>query len=424
MKRITTIALLLLVAIGAAAQDFWKVDPGMEAALRADLTLSGTNHHPYIHGDLRDTPPPAGYKPFYISHYARHGSRHSWGDTYYVLILDVLQKADSLGILAPAGREALEQTREVVAAWDGMDGRLSQRGVREHSEIGHRMVHRFPQVFRGAPKIRSISSTVQRRIVSMNAMSTVIAADRPRVQWTLDTGERFMDYISHTGTKVPACREIQKPYKAHIWDAPCDSTQLLRTMFTDAAVARTLIPSLDRFHKALFRTATISGCWDIEDRILKSLPFEYVYRFCSYEQHDIMARYGHCAEIGQARFSPDDLLGRDFVRKADEAVAGGEYAVDLRFGHDYPMLYLCAWLGVEGPGSRLSVDEVDAKWHGWDMLCMGSNLQAIFYRNRKGHVLVKFLYQEQERALRGIESYSGPYYEWDKLRARIEGYKR
>ena len=244
------------------------------------------------------------------------------------------------------------------------------------------------------------------------------------MQWTLDTGERFMDYISHTGTKVPACREIQKPYKAHIWDAPCDSTQLLRTMFTDAAVARTLIPSLDRFHKALFRTATISGCWDIEDRILKSLPFEYVYRFCSYEQHDIMARYGHCAEIGQARFSPDDLLGRDFVRKADEAVAGGEYAVDLRFGHDYPMLYLCAWLGVEGPGSRLSVDEVDAKWHGWDMLCMGSNLQAIFYRNRKGHVLVKFLYQEQERALRGIESYSGPYYEWDKLRARIEGYKR
>lgn len=424
MKRITILAVLLLLTATAGAQDFWKVDPGLEAALREDLTRCGTNHSPYLHGDLRDTPPPAGYKPFYISHYARHGSRHSWGDRYYVLVSDVLSKADSLGILSPAGREALEQTLEVAEAWDGMDGRLSQRGVKEHSDMGHRMVKRFPQVFRGAPKIRSISSTVQRCIVSMNAMTTAISADRPKVQWTLDTGERFMDYISDTGTKVPACNEIQKPYREHLWDAPCDSLALLSVLFTDPAAARTLVPSLDRFHRALFRIATISDCWYIKDRILKSLPFEYLYRFCSYESHDIVARFGHSAEIGEARFSEDYPLGRDFVEKADEAVAGGEYAVDLRFGHDYPMIYFCAWLGIEGPGSRLSVDEVDAKWWGWEQLCMGSNLQAIFYRNGKGHVLVKFLYQEQERTLRGIESFSGPYYDWALLRSNIEGYKR
>ena len=55
---------------------------------------------------------------------------------------------------------------------------------------------------------------------------------------------------------------------------------------------------------------------------------------------------------------------------------------------------------------------------------MASNLQAVFYRNRAGKVLVKFLYQEQERKLRGMESVTGPYYDWTELRSRIEGYKR
>ena len=260
MKRILLIAAALLVAAAASAQSWWKVDAGLEAALREDLTRSGSNHCPYTVGDLRDTPPPAGFKPFYISHYGRHGSRHSWGDSYYQLIIGVLQKADSLGIITPAGREVLAQTREVNAAWDGMDGRLSQRGVRELSEIGHRMVRRFPQVFRGAPKIRAISSTVQRCIISMNAMTTAVAADRPRVRWTLDTGERFMDYISDTGTKLPLCRTLASGYKEHLWDAPCDSLQLLGVLFTDTAAGRRLIPSLDRFHKAMFRTATISDC--------------------------------------------------------------------------------------------------------------------------------------------------------------------
>ena len=55
---------------------------------------------------------------------------------------------------------------------------------------------------------------------------------------------------------------------------------------------------------------------------------------------------------------------------------------------------------------------------------MGSNLQMVFYRNKKGHVLVKFLYQEQERRLVGLDSVSGPYYDWETVKANIEFSKR
>ena len=55
---------------------------------------------------------------------------------------------------------------------------------------------------------------------------------------------------------------------------------------------------------------------------------------------------------------------------------------------------------------------------------MASNLQIIFYRNKSGDVLVKFLYQEQEKLLRGLEPDFGPYYKWDRVKANLEGYKR
>ena len=64
------------------------------------------------------------------------------------------------------------------------------------------------------------------------------------------------------------------------------------------------------------------------------------------------------------------------------------------------------------------------KWMGFWNICMASNLQMIFYKNNAGDVLVKFLYQEQERKLRGLEPFQGPYYKWETVKANLEGYKR
>ena len=423
MKRLITIFAATLFCLAAASgQD--GIDPAVMQLLKDDPTRSASNHRPYEPGDMHDTPPPAGFKPFYISHYGRHGSRHSWGGSYYELIIGALSRADSLGILTPEGRAVLDQTIKVNEAWDGMDGRLSQRGVSEHDGIARRMVHRFPAVFKGKPRVRAISSTVQRCIISMNAFSTAVTSERPKTRWYLDTGERIMDYISETGHSSKACRGRTNAILEHIFDPPCDSTLVLERLFTDKAAGRALIPSLARFHKALFRTAGISGCWDIEDHIFGVLQPEYMYRYYSYDCHYIVSRYGSCIESGTSRLDSLSLLVGDIVSKADEAIAGGQYCADLRFGHDYPLITLVSFLGVEGPGSRLGFDEIDSRWLGWKELCMASNLQMIFYRNRAGRVLVKFLYQEQERQLRGLQSFKGPYYDWEVVKANIRGYKR
>ena len=50
------------------------------------------------------TPPPAGKKPFYISHYGRHGSRYLNNRKGYDVPYNMLCRADSMNALTPIGR--------------------------------------------------------------------------------------------------------------------------------------------------------------------------------------------------------------------------------------------------------------------------------------------------------------------------------
>lgn len=398
--------------------------PELADALREDRMRCGGNLIPYSHGDLRDTPAPKGYKPFYISHYARHGSRHTWGDGANLLVVETCRKADSLGILNDKGRAVMEEALMVSEAWNGMDGRLAPRGVTEHAGMAHRMIKRYPGIFKGAPRIRAISSTVQRCLISMTAFTNAISADRPKTRWTFDTGEKFMEYIGDTGHATPDVKELREKIKERKWDFEPDTNYVLGRLFTDSLAAAKLIPEVNKFNYALYNTATITSCWDIEDHILPEMDFKMLYIMCSNDSHYTFAKYGDAAEVSRERLASAHKMVDDLVAKADEAIAGGEYAVDLRFGHDYPLNVLVAYMGIEGPGSKLEFDELDKYWWQWRDLCMGSNLQMIFYRNKAGHVLVKFLYQEQERRLRKLESFSGPYYEWEKVRVNMDGFRR
>lgn len=423
MKRIIfSLATILLCGVMLYGQDYMV--PELEAALREDLMRCGGNLIPYSHGDLHETPAPCGYKPFYISHYGRHGSRHTWGGDRYDLLFGIFGKADSLGILSDKGRAAWREAELVFEAWNGMDGRLSPRGVEEHKGIAHRMVKRYPAVFKGTPRVRANCSTVPRCLVSMSAFTSAMAADVPGAQWSFDTGEKIMEYIGDTGTATPDVSDLRATLRHRNWGFQVDSCTALGRFFTDSLAAARIIPRVNDFNLALLHVATISRCWDVEDYILPEMDFNLLYQYYSYDTHRTFAKYGNAAEISRERLASAHLLVDDIVAKADEAVAGSGPAVDLRFGHDYPLHVLVAYLGVEGPGTKLAFDEVDKYWWQWQELCMASNLQMIFYRNKTGHVLVKFLYQEQERRLRELESFSGPYYEWDVVKANIEGFRR
>ena len=110
------------------------------------------------------------------------------------------------------------------------------------------------------------------------------------------------------------------------------------------------------------------------------------------------------------------------MAKADEAVLEGSHrAADLRFGHDVGLLPLIGTLGIDGMDERYESRTVHEHWNSFEFMCMASNIQMVFYRNRKGEVLVKVLYNEKETTIPALGASAGPYYRWEDLREYLLG---
>ena len=423
MKKLilTFFALAGSLSLTVRAQE--NANPEFIRLLQEDRTRAGVNTNSYEFDAIVDTPAPKGYKPFYISHYGRHGSRSNWGDRDYRAVIDVLSKAEEKGILTREGKELLTEAQAVLDGYDGMDGRLTARGVREHRQLAQRMYRRFPDVFRKGPKsVRVECSTVQRCIISMASFTNALTACQSDLKWSFDTGEKIFAYISNDRSREQKAkeREMLKP----LYEVPVDTTWVLGHLFTDPDAGHALVGNVNQFQTHIWYTACIAEDFDVPGDVFRHLPFDVVYKYFDIANRDLYL--GHCnsVEFGPERMSRCQPLVDDIIAKADQALRDGTVSADLKFGHDYPLLALSNYLGLEGVGDRMSFDEIPQKWFGPRYICMASNLQIVFYKNRKGHVLVKFLHNEQECRLRGLESVSGPYYDWDTVRANLEGWKR
>ena len=101
------------------------------------------------------TPPPAGKRPFYISHYGRHGSRYLSNRKAYDIPYRMLCRADSLDELTPIGQDVLREMRIIISDSEGRWGDLSSLGKLQHRRIAQRMMERFPEVF-SLPDVKSL----------------------------------------------------------------------------------------------------------------------------------------------------------------------------------------------------------------------------------------------------------------------------
>ena len=77
---------------------------------------------------------PKGYKPFHISTYMRHGSRHLIKDGEYGFSYNTLLKADSAGVLTPKGKEVLGKIRRIKEKSKGRLGELTEVGRAQHRQ--------------------------------------------------------------------------------------------------------------------------------------------------------------------------------------------------------------------------------------------------------------------------------------------------
>lgn len=363
--------------------------------------------HPYPENPGVGTPVPTGYKPFYISHLGRHGSRYLSSEKMVRPALDALSKGHSEGVLTVEGEQLLSKTEEIYSASEGMWGQLSSLGVEEHKHIAHRMVQRYPSVF--TDSVRVLASTFPRCIMSMAASTGEIARLAPHTKWSYITGKRYQSIIntSHRPSGWVSGASEQR----HYLEEHLDAGAVIARLFTKVERGNEIVGGHYSFFKSLYNVWSGREAIGLEPFDLSELIGEDAALVLTASEN--LAHYRNMA------IPNSDSLITDIVLKADAAIAANKPSADLRYGHDNGLMRLFVQIGLDGYQKNLDM-EAAASFSFAGKMPMATNLQMVFYKNRKGHILVKFLVNEKECRLTAL--HGGPYYAWEDVRVILDKY--
>ena len=205
MKRLFAAAALVLAAslslkaqpyTGPQTSPVYSVPDWEQVQANPSMVLS--DYQPYPVQDQNPasiphlTKAPKGYRPFYISHYGRHGSRWLISTSTYKDPVAFLKKAKQAGALTPLGEDVLSRLEKVEEAARGRYGELTRLGAEQHRQIAGRMFRNFPQVFKGDARVDAKSTVIIRCILSMasfcmSSASLVASANSLYQAWSSAT---------------------------------------------------------------------------------------------------------------------------------------------------------------------------------------------------------------------------------------------
>lgn len=373
------------------------------------------------------TPAPKGYKPFYISHYGRHGSRYLIGDRDYKWMVDLLDEAHAASALTPLGEEVRRRMQVVWAEAEGHGGDLTPLGVRQHRGIAERMYGSFPEVFAGSPAVSARSTVVLRCAMSMVAFGDRLKELNPALRISYEASPKYMSYMNfHTdesnrfthGENGPWVEEYRK-FEA----AQTRPDRLVASLFSDASFVRRRV-NPHNFMWGLYWVA--SDAQDTENQVSFYDLFEPQELFDLWQCINYRFYVGdanHAAGKGIVAANAKPLL-RNILDSAAEAIRNGGTAATLRFGHDGNVIPLLALMQIENFHVSVSApEEVYKVWCDFKAVPMAGNVQLIFFRKAKGapdDILVKVLHNEREAHL-PVATDQFPYYRWSDVEAYYRG---
>ena len=411
--RIKTLALVLATfGLGVNAQTTFE-------EISADLNKAGGVYLAYPKVEAKQTPAPKGYKPFYVSHYGRHGSRYLLGDDDYQWIIQLMTKADAVNGLTPLGKDVLQRLQLVWKETEGHGGDLTPLGVRQHQGIAERMSKNFPEVFRGKRHVSARSTVVYRCAMSMVAFGDRLKGLNPQLDINYEMSEKYMSYLNyHTdrsnafthGEKGPWVEEYRKFEAAQV-----KPDRLVNSLFSNADFIRCEVNPANLMWGLYWIAVDMQ---DIET------PLSFYDIFTAQEMFDLWQcvnyRFYICnanplASKGLVMANAKTLV-ENIIESADSAMKNRSIAATLRFGHDGNVIPLLALLQIENFDVAVAGPaEVYKHWCDFKATPMASNVQLVFFENKSGDVLVKFLHNEKEVHI-PVKTDIWPYYHWNEVK--------
>ena len=405
--------LLLLTATGAAAQT-------AREEIAANRYLAGSNYLDY-NRQLTEkplTPAPKGYEPYYMSHYGRHGSRWLIAEGDYTKPLGILREARRDGKLTAEGEATLQKVEAIYRTTHKRLGDLTTVGERQHHGIAQRMVEHFPELFKQKNLLIDARSTVVTRcILSMIAECEELAAANPTARIHNDVSDSLQFYLNQPWEgkvkKYGRTKQyIHDQYKRK-WTHP---ERLMRVLFNDEEWVYNNVPTGDLMRQ-LFDLAGNMQSHDSSIEMFSLFTDDELYDLWRQRNIGWYLDYGPAKETGNGimPYSQENLL-RNIIETADTVTTP---QATLRFGHEVCVMPLACLLEMDSCGVATDdLDRLDDYWRNYRIFPMGSNIQLVFYRPKKGKegdILVKGLLNERETTL-PVNTDQWPYYRWADLR--------
>ncbi len=409
MKRQLCVLTMAVLALTATAQGLSALEQ-----LKADPRKAYGTDYPYSFDAPAQTKAPKGYKPFYISHYGRHGSRYYWNSQLYQQLDTLLKTAHRRHQLTPEGEAFCERFMQARDELKTGVSELTDLGWEQHQRIARTMYNSFPDVFRRGGNVLAISSLTGRCVLSMASFCEELTQCNPKIEIRQQSSRFTLDGVVPSDRQNP--QRQQFPRAKPRWESHRDlfhynddlARRVVKRVFTstdslpgnmnrvgeDLINLYTSLPSIghDGMMGHIVRDEELAARWESSNLGSYSWVFSP-----QYEQIPIL---------------------KDILKKAEAVISGKrDHIADLRFGHDTCLGPLTVLMGLNGADQDPEdPNEVKNVYQNWQT-GKASNMQLVFYRGKKSTdtILVKCLLNGVEARL-PIATDTFPYYTWQAFR--------
>ena len=237
VSKLFVSALFLCVAQGLGAQTVIDL-------IKANPAYASCNYNTYPDTITAVyTPAPAGKKPFYFSHYGRHGSRYISSRSGFDIPFKMVALADSLNELTPTGQRVYQEMKLVMQDTEGRWGELTGYGRKQHRNIARRMARNFPEVFHPGARVQAYSTVVPRCIESMGTALIELLQEEPTLQVSQESSQRnqwFMNYQDRELRRQQMTPQIRKVYNEYITKY-MGNTRLMELIFKNPDIVEEVV---------------------------------------------------------------------------------------------------------------------------------------------------------------------------------------
>ena len=418
----------LLILTIAASLTMSATTPRTQVA--GNFDRSASNHYAYPYGSGLEVPAltaaPAGYEPFYIDHYGRHGSRWLTNGKTYQRPVDELRKAQEAGMLNLQGRRLLRTLSLINDASQQRAGDLSDVGAEQHRQIAERMFRNFPQVFQGDARVDARSTVIIRCILSMQNETMTLRSLNPQLRITTDASYHDMYYMGWGYGEDTLANDLRKsvdPIMDKLYAQHVHADRFVGQLVNDKLWAHHHVSGGKLMRDVFDIAGSLQGHHQFSDiNLYNYFSSDEIFELWRLKNIYWYIHWANAPQNGNRMPFIERALLRNMIATADEAIATGERGAALRFGHETCVLPLACLMEIDNV--NYSCDDLETLhecWQDYNVIPKACNIQMVFYRpagttgNRADDILVKVLFNEHEAQL-PFTAVDGPYYRWTDLR--------